>query len=475
MRSTFGGLEIGRRGLQTHQIALDVTSHNMTNASTPGFSRQRGEITATDPYSYPAFTYYKGASQLGTGVDVTSIMRIRDQFIDDRILTETSTLGRWESRRDMLDQMELVVNEPSDANIRTYTDEFWESLQELSMKAGDNSVAYSLRANVREKATTLADEIRHNYIEYQTTRLNVNEQIKTQVNEINTIAGQIAQLNDQIGKVTALGQQPNDLLDQRGLYVEKLSKMVGFNHFYDKEGRINITIGGRPLVLGTQVTEIGMKSTDNTEGMVDLFWKDGVWVTNQSVELTGGTLKGLLEIRDNDLPRMIDSLNEFASTFINEINAIHRQGYGIDEAQTHGIDFFRGTSAQDIEIGAEIEEDINKIGASKTGAPGNGEIALEMAQLKQKEIFNNGTTTLGDYLGAMVSQLGADSETSKAQAENQTTLIGNLDNRRESICGVSYDEEMTNMIKYQQGYNAAAKIIVTMDEMLDVIVNGLKV
>jgi flagellar hook-associated protein 1 FlgK len=478
MSSSFSGLEVGKRGLQTHQKALDVTSQNMTNASTPGYSRQRAEITATDPFGYPAFNREQTAGQVGTGVNVTAVIRIRDEFIDGRVQTEKSTQGRWKGRQDMLNQMELVVNEPSDSNIRTYSDSFWKSLEELSTNPSESSV----RSNLREQATSLADEIKHNYSQYQDMRTNVNEQVKDQVNQINNIASKIAALNDQIGKITPLGDRPNDLLDQRGIYVEQLSQLINFTSLTDRDGRLNISVGGKPLVLGSLTTKIG--EIPDRDGIVSLAWMNpnGVTISDQALEIHGGSLKGLMEIRDQDLPNMMHNLDKFASTLINQVNAIHQKGYGIDTPPSHGISFFSGIDAKTIDISDNIKMDLNKIAASDvgvegsgTGAEGNNAIALQLAALKQNKIFNNGTTTMGDFLGAVVAQLGTDSQNAKTQFDSQDLLITNLDTRREQVCGVSYDEEMTNMVEYQHGYNAAAKVITTMDEMLDVIVNKLKV
>lgn len=460
--STFSGLEIGKRALQAHQLALEVTSHNLANSGTIGYSRQRAEISATDPYTYPSATRSGTPGQVGTGVGVGSISRMRDGLIDQQIQKQSSLLGEAESRMDMLGQMEIIMTEPSDSGIRAASDEFWAKLQELSTHPEEEAT----RSAVREQAKILTDQITHNYTQLKNLRSNANEQIKSLVAQVNTYADQIAQLNLQIGQVTTYGDSPNDLLDQRDLVVEKLSKLVNISTSTDSMNRVNVTINGRPLVMDVKTTHI--RTINDDTGMAQLQWED----TFSDVQLNSGSLKGLLDIRDKDLPDMMQSLDDFASGLITSMNALHRQGYGLD--QSTGVDFFSGTGAEDISISTAIKNDLDKIAASKTGAAGNGDMARDMADLKLARIYSGQSATLGDFFAGLITKLGIDSGAAQKTTDNQNLLINNLNTKRDSISGVSVDEEMTDMIKFQHGYTAAAKIITTMDELLDVIVNGLK-
>lgn len=472
MRSTFAGLEIGNRGLFTHQKALDITSHNLANASTPGYSRQRVEITTTYPFTYPGFNRANTAGQVGTGVDVTAVTRVRDQLIDDQIQQETSTAGYWESRRDILDQAELILNEPADSNIRSSVDQFWEALQLLSERPNEAGV----RSNFRQQAIALTDSIRHSYQQLNAQRVDVNQRIIDKVNDVNTYAVQIAELNDEIGKVTAMGDRPNDLCDKRDKLVEDLAKLININYTTDDINRVTITIKGIPLVDGKSCNKIITRTDPNDPGMVDLLWMDP---RNMPVDIRNGTLAGFLEMRDEYLPKMISDLDSFSNTLITKLNALHRTGYGLNGVT--GIDLLAGNGAEDIRLSDEIADEtdgLQKIAASSNWDPeaiGNGEIALKMAQVKQEKVMVTNTATMGEFIGGIVGDLGTCSLIAKTKADHQKLLINNLDNRRESICGVSFDEEMTNMVKFQHGYNAAAKIITTMDEMLDVVIYRLKV
>lgn len=474
VRSTFFGLEIGRLGLQAHQKQLEITSHNMANASTEGYSRQRGEMTTTQPFTYPAFNRVQTAGQLGTGVEVTAVMRIRDELIDDQIQREMTISGYWESRQTMLDEMELIVNEPSDSNIRTAVDSFWKSIQGVA----NDATSIPARSVLRQDTLTMTELIRQDYQRMKSLRNVANERIKEQVGHINTIADKIAMLNDQISKVTVMNDHANDLMDQRDLLIQELSEMVKISKTTDRFNRVNITINGIPLVQDITANEIVVEPDHNDEGMVKLVWAN----LGREVDVLGGSLKGLLEIRDQDLPEFLNHLDNFAKTLITEINSRHRSGYGLDES--HNIDFFKGTGAADIDLAdaiKDVENGLNRIAASSSivdteeGLEGNNHVMKEIYKIFDQRLLNNSTATMGEYIGAVVADLGEKTNAAKVKFEGQTRLIASLDERRESVCGVSLDEEITNMVRFQHGYNAAARIISTMDAMLDVIVNRLKV
>ncbi|MGE5605491.1 MAG: flagellar hook-associated protein FlgK [Bacteroidota bacterium] len=470
MASTFFGLEIGRSGLVAHQKALDVAGQNMANASTPGYSRQRAEIATTYPFTDPSFVRENTAGQMGTGVEVTAVLRIRDQLIDNQIQDKTSSLGYWEARQQMLDKMESIVNEPSDANIRTDIDQFWVAIQKLA----DNPRSIPIRSALRQQTLTLATTIREDYASIKNLRKDANDYIKQDVSEINRIAAEIADLNVQIGKVTAIGDHPNDLMDKRDSLLEELAKMINISHVTDKLNKMTVYVGGIPLVDGDSANSIIMENNPQDDNMVRLKWKQP---SGQEVQILSGELQGLFQIRDYDIPKVLNNLNDFAATLIDKVNSLHRTGFGLDEST--GNDFFAGINAEDIDLSAALkdgEEGLNRIAASESilKLPGDNTIMQGIYELKHTPVLTNGTSTFNDFIGAVVTEIGELSSTAKTKAENQEALIGNLDLRRESVCGVNLDEEMTDMVRFQHGYNASAKIISTMDAMLDVLINQLK-
>ena len=470
MASTFFGLETGVRGLLTHQQALEVTGQNMSNASTPGYSRQRAEITATDPYTEPSLTRLKVAGQMGTGSEVSEVKRIRDQIIDQQIQKQTTTQGYWSTRQDVLGQAERIINEPADANIRSEIDAYWAALQELAKTPESQPT----RSTLRQTALTMTQNIRENYTSLKELRSDTNDKIVSTVTEINRYADLIAHLNKQIGEITALGDHPNDLLDKRDLLVEQLSKEVNISTSFDALNKITIQINGIPLVNGDTADPI-LALSDNNKGMVHLEWSVP---RHQNVVVMNGNLAGLLQLRDEDLPKLMDSYDGLSKTLMDETNRVHRKGYGLDKSTN--TSFFKGSGAADIDVTDEIkdtEKGLNRIAASSdvVGLPGNNVNAQKMADLQFKLLMLDETTTMDGFLGNIIGDLAEKSLAAQTNSTHQTTLLTSLDNRRQSVSGVNLDEETANMVKFQHGYNAAAKVISTNDAMLDVIINGLKV
>lgn len=466
MRSTFGGIETAFRSLQSHQTALNITGHNIANANTPGYSRQVPIFSASPPYTIPAYNRPTAPAQMGTGTQIEYIQRMRDRFTDVQIRQETTSLGRWTARQDNLHQLELIFNEPSDTGIQNALTGFWESLQDLNKRPADISV----RSVVRQRAVILTDTIRSISEQVAQLQRDLDQEIAIKVNEINSLAHQIADLNNQIGKVAALGDQPNDLLDQREELVQKLAALTNIEMTSDHMDRYQITISGRLLVSDNgNVTPLILDPNPGRQGLLDVKWSDN----RENVQFRDGGVLGLLEVRDQEIEGYKENLNTMVASLIQQMNMVHAVGYTLDGAQ--GINFFDGSDATNIRISNEVALDLRNIAASLNEEPGDGLNALEMANLFQKPVLNAGTATYSNYYASIISRLGVDAQKATTMVENQSVLVGHLRNRQESVAGVSLDEEMANMIKYQHGYNAAARVITTLDQMLDTIINRMAV
>lgn len=466
MRSTFGGLEVGLRALRAQQLALEITGHNIANADTPGYSRQVANLTSTRPYTVPSLQKPATAGQIGTGVVVAEILRMRDEFIDFQIRKESSNQGKWKARQSNLEQLEVILNEPSDEGIAAYLNQFWSALQELGSNRPDD---VAIRSVLRETGIVFTDMIRHTYNQLQTLQRDLDQQAQIMGTRINSLALQIAALNDEIGKVTGIGDNPNDLLDKRELLVQELAGLTNISIQTDHMNRYTISISGSILVSGDRANSLAFAGNPEREGLVDVVWAE----TGRRVDLRGGELQGLLEMRDEEVAFYMDAFNEFASTLIDEFNAVHEAGYGLENL--HGVAFFSGNDASDIGIDDAIMDDLNNIAASIDvgggGAPGNGENALRLAGVINDDLLmNNGTATLADYFESIVVKLGIDADKANTMLENKNALIHHLENRQESVAGVSLVEEMVNMIKFQNSYNAASRLITAVDEMLQTLI-----
>lgn len=451
--------------MRAHQMALDITGHNIANADTPGYSRQVANLTATAPYTLPSLQRTTTAGQMGTGVEVARIQRMRDEFIDVQIRHESSAQGRWKARQSTLEQLEVILNEPSEEGIAAYLHKFWSALQELADRPDDPAI----RQVLYETAVSFTDLIRQTHSQLKTLQRDLDQQAQIIGERINSLAQQIAAVNEEIGKVISVGDDPNDLLDKREVLVRELAGLTNIEVQTDHMNRYIITISGSLLVSGDRANSLAFVENPDHNGLVDVVWAE----TGTVVDLRDGELKGLLEMRDLEVAYYLDALNAFASTLITEFNAVHRSGYGLSGST--GLNFFSGNDASDIRIDPAITIDLNNIAASidlgGVGAPGNGENALALGGvIKTAFLMNNGTATLSDFYESIIVKLGVDAEKANTMLENKKALLHHLQKRQESVAGVSLDEEMVNMIKFQNSYNAASRLITAIDEMLETLI-----
>lgn len=465
MSSTFVGIETAFRALQAQQKALNITGHNIANANTEGYSRQTADIVASEPFTFPSLNRSGEAGQMGTGSEVATIQRMRDSFMDGQIRQENQSLGRWQARDQNLQQLQLIFNEPSDSGINTAMTNFWNALQELSK----NPENMSNRSVLKEQGVVMTDTIKHIYGQVTQLQSDLNQQLDIKVDEVNSTAQQIADLNDQIGKVASLGDQPNDLLDQREVLVQKLAGLTNIELSTDSVNRYNITISGRTLISGSTVTNLYTEANPDHNGLYDVKWTDN----NQNVQFRNGAISGILEVRDDEITSYQSNLNDLASSLITKMNEVHQAGYGLDGAT--GVPFFSGTDASDIEVSQQVQLDLRSIAASTNPQPGDGDNASAMAALMQKPIMNSGTATFATFYSSLIARLGVDAQKAQTTGDNQDLLVKHLQNSQDSVSGVSLDEEMANMVKFQNAYSAAARVMTTMDQMLDTLINKMAV
>ncbi len=482
MRATFYGIDVAFKGLQAQRQALDVTGHNIANANTEGYSRQRVSFQATDPYTVPNMTRPRAAGQMGTGVTVEEVQRLRDAFLDDQVRTESKALGEWETRRDILQEIEVIYNEPSDSGLRTVLDLFWQSLQELSLSPESTAV----RATVRQRAQGVVDTIRHTWRQLDDLQKNVDASLRAKVNEANVLAGQIAELNDQIIKARGAGDNPNDLKDRRGLLIDRLARLMDIGVYEEATGAVRVLVNGIPLVEASRPFALEAMNNPANDDYAGLYWK-GLGVV---ADVRSGEMRGLLDMRDRTLVDLKNKLSELTTTLVDKFNEVHRASYGLDGST--GINFFEppaGGTPATISVSADIVTDLNKIAASSSlaGVPGDGgwydpgdpdniskfKGALGLARLKHVRLMTGGTSTMDDYLRSLIGQLGVESQEAERMSKNQALLLDQLDLQRQRLSGVSLDEEMSNLIRFQQAYNAAARLVTVQEEMIATIIERM--
>lgn len=474
MASTFHGLELGKRGLYAQQTALSTTGHNIANANTNGYTRQRAEMQATKAISYPGMHSDTSPSQLGTGVEVNKLVRLREEYLDVQIRGENKSLGYWEAKSDTLSKIEEILNEPTDSGLAATMDQFWKGWQELS-KNPDSAAA---RGVVRQRAVAVAETFKYISGSLNQMKDDLKNVIKTKETEVNSLAEQIGSLNDQIARMLQNNYQPNDLLDQRDVLVDQLSKLVNVKVMPTQptNGMVDVFIGSEALVSGktTGKLEIGFDSTGQFVDPATTTIKMGN--STKQVSIDSGELFGRMEsfgILGDDtkssIPGMKDQIDALAKQFIDSVNTAHKNGIGLDNSTN--VEFFTGTSAADIDIHTDIKTSLNKIAAAAVEngggtSSGNGNNAQLIANLQT-------SSGIDDSYRNIIGQLGIDSQESQRMRDNSEVIVNQIENRRQSVSGVSLDEEMANMIKFQQAYNASARMVSVMDECLEKIINGM--
>ncbi|NLW22205.1 MAG: flagellar hook-associated protein FlgK [Tissierellia bacterium] len=470
------GFNTAVKGLLASQKSLYIINHNISNTNTKGYSRQEGAQRATTPYHLP------GIGFLGTGTEIYDVARIRDSYIDFKYWNENGPKGEWQVKRETLLELEKLFGEPSDSSFRQYLDDFYAALDNMSKNPGD----FSYREPVVENALALTKHINETAQRLLELRQETEFAIENKIKMVNGLAQQIASLNRQIYSNELDGRKANDLRDRRDLLIDELSQIVNVRVDESKDGKLRVNISGVAIVDHLDVNEINL-SDDKTK----LEWPNG-----SKVDIRSGELKGLLELYNGDgknnnyrgIPYYQERLNQFAKGFADKFNEQHRQGYGLglDENGDYrqGINFFTYDDSNELNIAAtitltqEILKDVRNIAAagSPPGSAEDNENLLNLIALRDnKEFFSGGVSqgTPDDFIKSILSNLAVDSTQGKRMYSSQEVILKNIEAKRNSISGVSYDEEMANMVKFQHTYMASARMITTMDAIMDITINRL--
>lgn len=535
MFSTFHGLETAKRGMNTQQSALYVTGQNISNANTLGYTRQRVNFEATPAYPAASMNRPQIPGQMGTGVQAGSIQRVRDSFLDLQFRGENNKLGYWGNKADSLSKMEDIMNEPSDSGLSATLGQFWQSLQDLSVNPendGARSVVIQRGQAVAETFHYLSNslnDVKNNLgNEISVSIRNINSILK-QLGEVNK---QISEVEPHGYLPNDLYDERDRLVDELSSYVNikvVVEKSKG-NPSALAEGTFNIKMVNKDgtefsLVEGSKYTPIQIDNgtiSDPDSGVKDTPNKDENITKLNGIDIENfpqGKLRALIEdygYEDNGklkgtYPQMLDNLDKLAYTFGTIFNAVHEKGYTLNaNADQSGFEmgdkFFDGLgtdykgAAKNITVREGIKN--NDIAASSPmGESGNGSNAINLANVQNinlvdllggKEIklqgdmvlknsdinlFNSNnyfeSGNIGTNYQSIIGKLGVDAQQANRLTSNTSNLLQSADERRQSVSAVSIDEEFINMIKYQQAYNASARNITIVDEMLDKIINGM--
>lgn len=623
MGSTFSGIELGKRSIMAHTDAISTAGHNISNANTEGYSRQRVQLKEFDPLYRPDLERPGRAGMIGQGIDVQSITRIRDEMLDQRITAQQNQESYWDTRSKYYTMIEQIYNEPDEVSVRSNMDKFWESWQELSI----NPESQAARQAVVTRGESLSDSIKSKWENLMGVGSLINSDIDSTVKQINSYANQIAAVNSEIVRSRGVGDNPNDLLDRRDLLVDKLSKLANITTDRRDPDEFMVHLDGKVLVQGGVARNFDLVSLTDNNGYEKLVWAD----TREDASVSGGTLGALIELRDVDVRNEIQSLNTMTMNFSDLVNDVHRNAYGANNVT--GLDFFtqhsfvenvngnfdrngdgvldhsyifrftgtttlnpqeqigfegvmtfsgpsgnvqvpyhptdtvetvinrindsngevkayldrnnnlvlKGTTAQDvenpdfvirhvedsgffltgysgilaasgadgaydfaradavdslagaqfavspvlnpagyIEVNGVIKNDVKSVAAAFRDDSGNvnagdGRAAVEIASIRNTKVMIGHERTLDDYFADSVTNVGLKGEQAENNLKSHMAIMNDLRTMRDSISGVNIDEELSDIIKFQHGYNAAAKFVTIWDSLIDTVINRLGV
>jgi len=490
MSSTFYGFEIARTGLVAGQYALNVTSNNISNADTEGYTRQRLLTTPKIPAAGIQYFSVSETAAVGGGVNVDSIEQIRDAFLDRQFRNENADANYLEKLTSGLQDIETMFDELSTMSISTTLSEFFNSIQDLSNNATD----YEVRAEVQSKGLQLTSTLNYYYRKLSDQQSVYDQSVDTMVAQINEIAESITNLNKSISEFEITGQAANDLRDQRNLLLDELSGIVDITYYETVGGQLHVQIGGRDLVNHTTMDALTTTPTIYNPLTETTELNEVIWASDSAaVTIESGALKGTLVLRDGDtqemygIPYLVGELNTLVNALVTEINTVHSQGWTMpcDEnggASITGVNFFDDfggattITAGNFKLDDSILLTPNNIAASDVEiTDANLQHGNNLNALALLDVINSntlaGVNNFQSYLTTTISTLAIEVSYNKNMFEMQNVMLSNKEDSRLAVSGVSIDEEVANMIKYQHSYSAAARALTTMDEALDVLIN----
>ena len=449
--SDFSSLNVALSALYAQRRGLEITGHNIANANTEGYSRQRVDLQAIG--GPRTGTFHSKALSTGNGVNVAGITRFRDAFLEIRAaIAHGDNAGLSRTDR-TLRQIEDLFSEPSDLSLAKGLSEFWSGWDDVANHPADPAA----RAQLLERAATLAKTINQDANQLTQFRSDAISELSSLTDEVNTMSSNIAQLNDAIRSATTAGLNAGDLMDQRDLLVTNLAEKVGATVRPGQHGQVNVFLNGTALV-NDNITQA--LTLDASGSPVVMRWAG----SNSAATVSTGEVGGLLGVVNTTLPGYSASLDTIALKLRDDVNALHVGGAGLDAVT--GRKFFDATSAADIAVSSDIGTNTDRIGA---GAVGSGTldstVALDIADLATS------TTSAHAMYRSLIISLGVETQSTSRRLDIQTSAVEQIDGARDASSGVNTDEEMVSMVQYQHAYEAAARFLTTIDEMLDVLVN----
>ncbi|MCY4523771.1 MAG: flagellar hook-associated protein FlgK [Halobacteriovoraceae bacterium] len=480
-------LEIGKSGLFASKKSLETTAHNLANTNTEGYSRQRAEMQNSRPLP-------KHGLILGTGVDVKQIKRIHDSNVEKGLNKALSKHHFFNERSSQLEKIEKAFNEIDVEGLHKVLGRFYNSFRQLANKPENEAI----RSIVRENARLVIKDFRALRQQLDLAARSIDNRIMNGINEINEKIQLITELNVKIRILEAGNDESGDLRDLRDRAARKLSEYFKINYYHDNKGAFIVSAEG----VGTLVTGgIGQKlktvhksqqeSSNNMANSVEIYLenKPGYKITERFKD---GNLSSLVNLRNKDIRNLQDNIDNTAYELIQTVNAVHRRGFvnrtiPIDDKKmpdlndqkgpTFGVNFFkepnrRYQAALDMDLSDAIKNDLSNMAtALSPNKPGDNRVALAISKLQHEKVMENGTATIEENFLKNIGHIGLKAQKANFDKEHSKGILNQLNSIRERVSGVSIDEEAANMIKFQNAYEASAKVMSTADAMFKAILS----
>ncbi|MDP9798033.1 flagellar hook-associated protein 1 FlgK [Catenuloplanes nepalensis] len=460
MASTFSGITTALSSLYAQRRALDVAGQNIANANTEGYTRQRVQMTSASGNTMP--TRWSTSDGIGNGVAISDIRRTRDEFLEGRGREERANSAYLTNQKQQFVTIENTFAEPSDTALQHQMGELWGAFSDVSNSPNDRAI----RTALIQQGNTVVDGIHSAYNALGAQWKANRDQADAYATEVNTLAKNIAQLNTTIQRATAAGLPVNEMADQRDVQLMKISELTGATSSLQADGTAAVYLGGSGLVQGVTAREIRITGADRLQNQtgdpassVTVRWAD-----SGTPAQVGGTLASIHDTLTNTIPKYANSLDGVAANLAATVNTIHAGGYGLDG--TGGRTFFTGSTAESIKVAFDDPEFVAASGTSGTFDAANADALADLA-----------TTPGGpaETYAVMIANLGVEAQSVDRRQAIQSVVTQDTDAARESFAGVNLDEEMTQLITYQRGYEAASRVLNAVDEMLDVLINRMAV
>ncbi|MBC8066310.1 MAG: flagellar hook-associated protein FlgK [Chlorobia bacterium] len=458
MPGAFHGLNMASNALRAFQRALDVTGHNISNVNTVGYTRQSIEFRDNDPTKF----WSGGVHSLGNGVSISSVNRIRDAFLEQRKIQATGDTGKYLQMADGLRNVQALFLEPGGSGIADAMDKFFNAWSSLASNPNEPTA----RMQVQQAGVTLANRVKTTYLALQDQSTFTNEAITDTLNQVQNLSRQVADLNGQIRQKQAEGMEPNDLKDMRDQAVRDLGQLVDIHTFEQPDGTMSVFMNQLTLVDSAGAVPTPMTFNTALGTISD---------ASGTFDVRSGKLRALFESAEQ-IKTYQGNLDSLANELRTQVNSVHTAG--INPLGNTGVRFFNDSLPQsgaiDFNLDPVVAADPRAIVSSVTGVAGDGGLALSLSRLRDQSQASLGNTTFGRYFDNMVSDIGRKTEYFEAQVSTQQAMNEQIDNQIQSVSGVSLDDEMANMLRFQRSYQAAAKALTIFDQVAEDLINMVR-